>query len=615
MTELPETEAPQRERALEGSEAQGAAPVRRREWAAAQRASRARRLRLRWWWAAVALFALLAALLGWVQASASGRVARGATSLGADLGGLTPAEARARLEQAVERIGLTTARLRTPGGQVLTLPLERLGIGVDIDATVAAAMREGRFELAGISVYYGGGKRISPVVRVDPATYVAGLVVVRDEVDQPAQDAALQLRAGGVSVQPGAPGREVDDVALERSILSALASGRPFDGPVPVVAVQPAVSTADAHAMAGQAARYLQRPLVLRFRDRSVKLKPEVLVTLLSVNKGDGAAGGSPLTFDNPAARGYLRGALASVERAAVDATVEVKRGQAVITPSRNGIEVDLSRLVADMDAAAQRGGLRAVFVKVKTTYPKYTTEALKEMGLSALGSEFTTYFDVGNAARAANIRRCADLVDGTVIPPGREFSLNERVGPRTLNRGFDYAPVIVDGVLRQGVGGGACQFATTLFNAVFFAGLPFGERHPHQFAIDHYPLGRDAAVAWGAADLKFTNDTRRPLMIRCWTSGGSLTVVIVGTTGHSVSYRTGKMRAERQPEHARTNPRVVYDEDLPRGVVSLEQGARGYSITVTRTVKQGGNVVRRDSFTSSYAPRDWIKRIGTRTG
>ena len=82
-------------------------------------------------------------------------------------------------------------------------------------------------------------------------------------------------------------------------------------------------------------------------------------------------------------------------------------------------------------------------------------------------------------------------------------------MGPRSVNRGFDFAPVIAgDGVLRQGVGGGICQYATTLFNAVFFAGLPVVERHAHGLLIAHYPVGRDATVSWGGPDFKFENDT-----------------------------------------------------------------------------------------------------------
>ena len=93
---------------------------------------------------------------------------------------------------------------------------------------------------------------------------------------------------------------------------------------------------------------------------------------------------------------------------------------------------------------------------------------------------------------------------------PGETFSFNESVGPRTKAAGFDEAPVIRDGVLTPGVGGGICQVSTTLFNAAFFAGLPVVERRPHSFYIDHYPVGRDATVSYGAVDFKFRNDSDR---------------------------------------------------------------------------------------------------------
>ena len=160
-------------------------------------------------------------------------------------------------------------------------------------------------------------------------------------------------------------------------------------------------------------------------------------------------------------------------------------------------------------------------------------------------------------------------------------------MGPRTANRGFDYAPVIAaDNVLRQGVGGGVCQYATTLFNAVFFAGLPVVERHAHALYISHYPTGRDATVAWGALDFKFRNDTGKSIMIRSWIGGGALTVALVGKTGRTVTYTTGPFYDIHKPAHGKSDPKVVYDSDLGPGVTRWEQGIDGQSVKVERTVK-----------------------------
>ena len=568
------------------------------------------------WWLWAALVVLLGAgvgVFGWLQEQHRGRIATGVRIMGVDVGGLTADQALARLQVSVARSGVLTATFRTPDGGAISLPLERLGIRLDLAATVRQAMLLGRTRVAGFTVY-GGGGTVAPVVRVRPGIYLEGLALVRDKVDQPAKDATLRLQAGKLIVVPPTDGRAVDDIALEHDLLAALARRRPFDGPVPLVVVTAAVSMVDAQTMVASADRYLARPLVVRLREHVVRLTAARMAPLLSVNTGD-TAGQYPLTFGDARAAAFLHRAFGFAERAARDARVAIRGKRAVIVPSVDGVAIDMPQLVADMDGAASSpGGLRSVFVRLVAVYPRYTTRALQDMGLSALGSEFTTYFDPHNAQRAANIQRCAKLVDGAVVPAGHVFSLNDTVGPRTLNRGFDYAPVIVDGVLMQGEGGGVCQFATPLFNAVFFAGLPVVERHPHQFAIEHYPLGRDAAVSWGSDDFRFRNDTGHALMVRSWASKDSLTIVIVGTTGRTVTYDTSPMRRIRQPAHGQANPRVVYDGTVSKGITRWESGAPGYTITVTRTVWRGGAVRSRDSFTSTYEPKDWIKRIGTRT-
>jgi len=552
------------------------------------------------------------AWFGLMQGRHHGRLAGGVSVCGLDIGGLRPAEAQQRLDEWVARRNLLTVVLTMPGGAV-ELPLERLGITFDSAGTVAAAMRSGRLQLLGMGLWAGDGEPVDPVVRVRPDTYVEGLVVVRDRVDVAPEDATLRLLDGEVVVVPAKDGVAVDDIALERALLDALTRGRRYAGPVPTRVVTPEVTTADAEERRAAAATYLRRPLVLRLSERRVRLQPAVLATLLSLKHGV-AAGDETITFDNDRTRQLVQRIFGEDERAPVPAEVAVKNGSAVITQSKEGVAIDLERLVADMDAVAAQGGLRAVHVQLKTVYPSPTTDELLEMGLAALGSEFTTYYSPRNEARAGNIARAAELVDGTIVRPGRVFSLNGTLGPRTQNRGFDAAPVIVDGVLLQGVGGGICQYATTLFNAAFFAGLPIVERHPHTFSIDHYPLGRDAAVSWGAADLRFRNDTDRPLMIRSYTGEGALTVVILGATDRSVSYSTGKPRNVRRPATTRAAPRTVEDADLAGGVVKWEKGADGYSITVVRTVRSGGRVLFRDRFFSTYAPKDWVKRVGART-
>ena len=124
-------------------------------------------------------------------------------------------------------------------------------------------------------------------------------------------------------------------------------------------------------------------------------------------------------------------------------------------------------------------------------------------------------------ANRIHNVELVAHLIDGKLIAPGATFSFNRATGARTLRRASSTAPVIINGEVSSGLGGGVCQVSTTVFNAAFMAGLPITARTNHALYISHYPLGRDATVDYPDIDLRFVNDTEHWLLLR--TDVGSL--------------------------------------------------------------------------------------------
>jgi vancomycin resistance protein YoaR len=112
-------------------------------------------------------------------------------------------------------------------------------------------------------------------------------------------------------------------------------------------------------------------------------------------------------------------------------------------------------------------------------------------------------------APRVQNIHAIADIVDGHVLQPGESFDLNAYVGPRDTARGFVEAPQILEGQFVNRVGGGVSQFATALFNAVFFSGLEDVTHTPHSYWIKRYPPGREATVSYPLPDLIFRTTAR----------------------------------------------------------------------------------------------------------
>jgi hypothetical protein len=140
------------------------------------------------------------------------------------------------------------------------------------------------------------------------------------------------------------------------------------------------------------------------------------------------------------------------------------------------------------------------------------------------------TIYSWWNLERTHNLEKAARAVDGVVLAPGETFSFNGRVGPRTEEAGFVEAKVIVTDGYVDGVGGGVCQVASTLYAASLFAGLEEVERHPHRFRVGYARLGLDATVDFGKKDLRVLNPFPFPVRLEMGrTSPGELLARVTG--------------------------------------------------------------------------------------
>jgi hypothetical protein len=138
------------------------------------------------------------------------------------------------------------------------------------------------------------------------------------------------------------------------------------------------------------------------------------------------------------------------------------------------------------------------------------------------LGS-FTTTLAGSRPERTANVRLAVDALDGLVLEPGQVLSFDAVVGPRSLERGYQPAPVILHETRQLQTGGGVCQVASTLFVAGLLSGLSSVERSRHSSPVDYIALGEDATIAWGAKDLKIRNDTGQRVRLRMFVRGATL--------------------------------------------------------------------------------------------
>lgn len=134
------------------------------------------------------------------------------------------------------------------------------------------------------------------------------------------------------------------------------------------------------------------------------------------------------------------------------------------------------------------------------------------------------------NENRNGNLRKACGILDGLVLQPGQELSYNEALGPRTKELGWLPAPAYSGTKLVDSPGGGICQVSSTLYLASVYSELTIVERRNHGYPVSYIPLGMDATVSWGFADLKIRNDSPMPVKIQAEESDGYVRISILGT-------------------------------------------------------------------------------------
>jgi vancomycin resistance protein YoaR len=218
-----------------------------------------------------------------------------------------------------------------------------------------------------------------------------------------------------------------------------------------------------------------------------------------------------------------------------------VEAGEVVVELGAEPMRCCAEGVAEELYETAAQGHLRIARLDPVPVYDDAGAAAAEELGIRELVGSFTTRHACCQS-RVENIHRIADIVRGVVIEPGGRFSINEFVGRRTRENGFVAAGVISQGHFTDDVGGGISQFATTTFNAAFFAGLDIPTYQSHSIYISRYPYGREATLSYPAPDLELVNNT--PYGMLLWTSydDRSITVEIYSTPFFEVE-QTGQSR------------------------------------------------------------------------
>lgn len=319
-------------------------------------------------------------------------------------------------------------------------------------------------------------------------------------------------------------------------------------------------------------------------------------------------------TYSSEGATTIIQSLADRLKTDAVDANISsFQDGVFTYTEEKEGTQLDTGvtrTLIKNALTSVKKSNL-SFTLPVKIIEPDITVAELEDT-ITVIG-EYQTDFYTGQVGRSQNIANASARLDGHVVEPGEEFSYNEGIGPMTRDAGYTDAYVISGGIYVLGVGGGVCQVATTLYNAVLLAELEVTDRSCHAYPSDYVPLGMDATVYDPSVDFKFVNNTDFPVYIESWCVDGTIGVTLYGKEIHD-STRTVSFSYEIVETYDEPEPVYKEDSTLDAGTVIQDQpGHVGYLVETYKTVTDNGVSTTEWFSESQYDCSPEIYLVGTK--
>jgi vancomycin resistance protein YoaR len=542
----------------------------------------------------VAAVGVLAAAYGVDLLVSGGDVPRNTVVAGVDIGGLSPAAATERLQtELAPRV--VADHVVLADGVEGTLSPATAGITLDVEGTVERAGEQPLDPWTRL-VSLVDEREVAPVITGEETALAAQIDGIAEQVDRAPVDATIAIEGTSADVVEPVSGRTLDREGAAEAVTAALASGGDPDTPIelPVDVTEVSVDAAEAQRVLDETVTPgLAAPVTVTSQDGATSVEVPETALAASLTFTPQEDGGLAVAVDPAALQEAMGDDFAEFGTPAEDARFELSGGSVSIVPSVDGTGVDPAALSAHLLEVLPQPAPRTVTADLGPVPAEFSTAEAEALGIREEISSFTTNFT--SAASGTNIRVAAAELDGALVRPGETFSLNGFTGPRGTAQGYVEAGVINNGEFTTAVGGGVSQVATTMFNAVFFAGLEDVYHKPHSYYISRYPAGREATVYYDSIDLKWRNDSDTGVYVDTQWTPNSLTITFYGTKRYDIESISSDRYNLREP---------VVQEKPDDGNCKAQAGSTGFDITVTRVFRDpaSGAEVKREDFRSRYA-------------
>lgn len=517
-----------------------------------------------------------AVLYGVGYAVAGNTVPPGTSVGGVSIGGLSRADAEARLESTFSR------REKQPitasvGGQRFSISPDQAGFTFDAAATVDAVMGGPDWDPRHMVRVLLGGGSAQPVVTVAPRWFDYVLKPIAFQVATSPVNAAVSFAGGAPAVRPGRPGTRLSLAAAQRRLVAAYATGQ-RQVTLPLTRVNPAIDPVEANRFLAQVAIPATSAAVhIVVGSRTVTVSPRRFGPALVAKPVQGRL---RLTIDAAALHRSTGSLLARLPGRPRSASLTLDAGHLVVRPSRSGFTVATDVWAkAVLRAATAKGSKRTATAATQKVQPSLTTAALDRLRIMAPVSTVslrlpvdTNFVVLDGAARA---------LDSTIIRPNASLSFL-----KTVRVGADDQSL--------------STLSSAVFGAALRAGLAITEVHPRAVATPGFPPSMDAQVTPGKQDLVLADNTPYGVFVHAQVTragrAGLLTVQLWSTAYWKVSVQTSRSNLV---------PHLVQQSSGPG--CTPRQGSDGYDAVVARSRYHDGNLVGTDDFPVHYRPVDAV--------
>ncbi|MFC1663137.1 VanW family protein [Patescibacteria group bacterium] len=430
------------------------------------------------------------------------------------------------------------------------------------------------------------------------------------EVDKPATNADFEYNNEVFTVTGENSGQVIDYEKAIFDLSSRIRNLSLESINLELIMEEPTVSYSDAQQLLDEAQGIVQQaPLTLRAEEEvSWEVNKETFGRWLTVRSDNQQ---TTLALKTNLVSEFLQDKKTEYDIEMKEGKLELANGKVTeFQPSQTGREIVIDESINNIEIEVIKNGSNESLLAIAINDPVQQTGDVNDLGINEIIGVGESDFSGSPTNRRKNIALGAAMLHGQLIKPDEDFSLVAALGRFDPADGWLPELVIKGNKTIPEIGGGACQFGTTMFRGALDTGLPITARRNHSYTVSYYyPIGTDATIYDPAPDMRFKNDTGHHILLQTRIEGNKLIFEFWGTNDGRVTTQTKPVLTNWTEPPPR---KEVETTDLPPGEVKCTERAHsGVTASFNYSVTYADGTALNNTFSSRYKPWQEVCLVG----